>query len=211
MKMTEQERNAFIEKNAGIIGDIITKPFKKKGGSYKVIAELYGYQYEDVFNSGVIGMIEGIEKYDIKKATKEDGSIVPLEAFVRIDVHRAISEFTTKWRKHDRLENKVSMQETLSHCKVTGRPLTVEDMLAEEQHNDNFCNEMDYDKVQNILDSGILSEVESIAIRERFINGLKFREIDVLVQKFLGNPKARAFYFINTALDKLREALSVYS
>lgn len=207
MKMTIEERNAFIEKNAGIIGEIIHKPFKKKSGNYKAVAELSGYSYDDLFNTGVIGMIEGIENYTIEKATKEDGRVVPLEAFVHWDIRRTISEFIATPRKHDLIENKVSMDQKLFND--DGSSTTVGDQIAGESHTEEFGASIDHENIRALLDSDILSDVEKIAIKARFMDGLVLREINEILAKHLGNPKAKAFYFINTALAKLRNALEV--
>lgn len=200
MIMNEKERNAFIEKNYGIIGDI-AKP-------YKELATKYGYQYEDLFNSGVIGMIEGIDDYDENKATKEEG-IVPLEAWVRYSVKKHISNFIAKPRKGDRLSNKVSMDEPVHNNAGTYDFSTVGDMIANEEHHDNHGGSIDREKVRELLNSGILSAVEMLVIDGRFLQGIKFKHLDEMVQKFLGNPKAKAFHYVNTGLKKLQDALAV--
>lgn len=199
MKMTEQQRNDFIKKNAGTIG--------KHAKVYVDIAKQYGYQYDDIYNTGVIGMIEGIEEYDIVKATKENGRVVPLEAWVHIHVQNHMSSAFGKHRTGDRLKNKVSMDKKIYNN--DGSSTTVGDMMTEEEHKEDLGQSIDREKVIDLLNSGILSETEKIAIEERFLNGLKLREINQILQKHLNNPKAKAFYFINTAMDKLRKALEV--
>lgn len=197
MKMTVEERNEFIEKNAGIIGDIA------KG--YLSTAKDHGYTYKDLYNTGVIGMCEGIENYNIEKATK-DGGVVPLEAFVRWDIRREISEFIAKPRKHDRDENKVSMDKKIYNN--DGSHTTVGEQLIDENAvQDDYSYSMDREKVMDLLESDVLLEVERVAIRGRFIDQIKFKDLDVLVQKVTGNPKSKAFHFINTGLKKLQNAL----
>ena len=201
MQMTIEQRNEFIDKNAGIIGDII----KKK--NYHKLAKRSGYEYDDVYNSGVIGMIEGIEKYDINKATKENGDVVPLEAFVRNDVLRTMSAFIATPRLGDRFENKVSLQHKVGHDE--GKDVTVEDMLASEEHTEEYGASIDRENIRALLESDILTDVEKLVIDERFMKGKKLREINEVLVEYLGNPKAKAFYFIGTAMDKLRNALAV--
>ena len=199
MEMSIEQRNAFIEANTGIIGDI-AKP-------YQGVAKAYGYEYTDLFNSGVVGMIEGIKKYDIETATTEKG-VVPLEAFVRFGIKKHISNFIAKPRKHDRLENKVSMDQKVAG-KAGENSGTVGDMIADKSHTEDYGVGIDHERIREILDSDILSDVEKIAVDARFMQGLKFREIDILVQDYLGNPKAKAFHYINTSLAKLKKALTV--
>jgi DNA-directed RNA polymerase specialized sigma subunit len=208
MEMTIEQRNEFIEKNAGIIGDIINKPFKKKSGNYKQLAERSGYEYDDVYNSGIIGMIEGIENYDIQKATKADGRVVPLEAFVRWDIKRKISEFIATPRKHDRIENKVSMQQQITSNEGSKESSTVGDMIEDSSiDTSQYCVKMDCNVIKEILESDLLTETEKIAIDARFNKNLVLREINEILVKHLNNPKAKAFYFLNTAMAKLRKAL----
>ena len=193
MRMTEEQRNEFINKNMGIIGDIATKPFKK-GGNYKILAESYGYQYEDVVNTGVLGMIEGIEKYEIEKATKEDGGVVPLEAWVRNHVKKHMSQFIGKPKNGDKHENRVSMDKKVYNN--DGSHTTVGDMMAEEQHVENWGGSMDHNALNELLSSDLLSDTEVIAIDARFVKGYKFREVDELLQNFLNNDTAKGFYFL---------------
>lgn len=203
MNMTEKERNAFIEKNAGIIGDI-AKPYIK-------CAKDHGYTYNDLYNTGVIGMCEGIERYSIEKATKDDG-IVPLEAFVRWDVRKQISNFIAKPRKHDRDENKISMEKSIncgSGKDATCNHTTLGDTIADDKCDHTTLGySMDYERVMELLESDVLTEAERIVIRGRFIDGIKFKHLDEMIQEYLGNPKSKAFYFINTGLKKLQNALT---
>jgi hypothetical protein len=203
MNMTDKQRNEFYESNCGLIG--------KVAKHYTDIAKKYGYTYKDLYNCGVIGMFEGIDTYDVDQATNDEGEVVPLEAWVNYGIKKHISKFAAKWRKHDQLANKVSMQQVVSSgtANGTGTSLTVEDMLSEEEHTENYGMGIDKERVMELVNSGLLRDVEKIAVYGRFIEGIKFDDLDVMVQKHLGNPKARAFHYINTAMKKLREALAV--
>ena len=197
--MTEQERSEFIEKNAGIIGDIA------KG--YTKTAQEHGYTYLDLYNTGVIGMCEGIERYNEEKAKKDNGDIVPLEAFVHWDIRRVISNFIAKPRKHDRDEYKVSMDKKI--FKDDGSTTTFGDQIEDDtSDHTTFGYSVDHERVMDLLESDVLTEAERIVVRGRFIDGIKFKHLDKMVQECLGNPKARAFHFINTGLKKLQNALT---
>lgn len=198
MEMSIEKRNEFIEANMGIIGDI-AKP-------YEPLAVGKGYCFLDLINSGVQGMILGIDRYDIKKATKENG-VVPLEAFVRHDVRRMISKFIAKPRVHDRTKNKVSMQAQISS--KNGDSITVEEMLAGQEHVVNHGDKIDLDVMRDVLKSGVLSECELMAVKMRFMDQMGFKEMDAVFQKHLDNPKSKSFYFVNQGLKKLRESMEV--
>lgn len=204
MKLTEEQRNAFIEKNAGIIGDIAKKPLNNSGTNYLKLAKAYGYEYNDIFNTGVMGMIEGIEKYNIKKATTENG-VVPLEAWVRTHIKKHLADAFGKPKNGDKLENKVSMDKKLFNS--DGSSTTVGDMMAEEEHVENWGVAIDHEFIHELMSSDLLSDVELIAIDARFLKGQKHHEIDEILQSFLGNDKSKAFYFLNTAMDKIRKKM----
>lgn len=203
MRMTEEQRNEFINKNMGLIGLAAHKPFAT-GGSYTTLAESYGYHYVDVVNTGVIGMIEGIEEYDINKATTPEG-VVPLEAFVNSYIKKHLSKTFAKHRKGDRLQNKVAMDQKIFHN--DGSNTTIGDMMAEEKHEEKWGDKIDIEVLNNLLASDLLTDSEVIAIDARFMKGYKLWEINEVLQVFLDNPKAKAFYFIETALKKLQKAL----
>ena len=209
MEMTVEKRNTFIEENAGIIGDIINAPFENGAGSFKTLAERHGYEYDDVFNTGVMGMIEGIEKYDKERATTENG-VVPLNAYVRLHIYNRIGAKFAKLRKGDKTEHKVSMDKKIFND--DGSHTTVGDMIADEAHEVEYGEDLDRkinkERVQKVLNSGILSPEEYVAIKGRFIDDKIFRVLDKEVQAVTGNPKSKAFHFINTGFVKLREALA---
>jgi DNA-directed RNA polymerase specialized sigma subunit len=88
-----------------------------------------------------------------------------------------------------------------------GSITTVGDIMEEKEHVEVWGQFTDHAKINELLNSDLLSEVEKLAITCRFVHDMKFREIDEIVQKHLGNPKSKGFYFINTGLEKLRNAL----
>jgi DNA-directed RNA polymerase specialized sigma subunit len=199
MEMTLEKRNAFINDNMGIIGNIVDTVSKGGTMSYVGLADGKGYSRTDLINSGVIGMIKGICKFDPSYE-------VPLEAFVRIDIRREVSEFIAKPRKHDRSEFKVSMQAKVSN--QGGDSITIEEMVASRTTEVSHGIGVDKEALRDVLKLDILSDVEHLVLKLRFEDGLKFREMDVEVKKFLNNPKSKAFYFLNTALGKLNKALA---
>lgn len=199
MEMTIEKRNKFINNNMGIIGLIADTSHKNCSTSYTNLAKGKGYSRSDIINCGVVGMIEAINRFDESRG-------VPLEAFVKIDIHRRISEFIAKPRKHDRAEFKVSMQSKISN--TNGDSVTVEDMFASKTTENSFGINIDIAIMRKILASNILSEVERMVVKMRFLEDMKFKHMDIKIRKFLNNSKARSFYFLNTGLEKLQKALT---
>lgn len=189
MEMSIEKRNQFIEKNMGLIGKIAK--------SYIPLANSTGYSYDDLVNSGVIGMIAGIENYDESKG-------VPLEAFVQMHIRRVISEFIAKPRKHDRLENKLSLQEQISNN--NGEYVTLEEMLANTPSSDSPLK-FELGTLRKILKSDLLTDIEKTVIRLRFVEEMKHKDMDKEVRKITGKEKSRAFYYLNQAIGKLQRAM----
>jgi len=200
MEMSIKSRNKFINNNMGIIGSIADGRTKNTTISFTKLAESKGYTRTDIINSGVVGMINGIDRFDETKG-------VPLKAFVRIEILRRISEFIAKPRKHDRLENRISMQTKISNNN-SGDSVTIEDMLKSKTTTDSFGINIDIDAMKKVMSSNILSDVERLVINMRFIKDMKFREMDAKLRVYLNNPKAKSFYFLNIGLKKLQKALA---
>lgn len=199
MEMSIETRNQFIENNMGIIGAIIDKPQKRSLISYKKLAECKGYERDDLINSGVLGMIKAIKRFDETRG-------VPLASFVKIDILCKISEFIAKPRKHDRIENKISMSTPTTNNH--GNYCTIGDMIANKPTEETFGKNIDSEYMRTLVNSDVLSDVERICIKMKFYQNAKLREINPVIQKHLDNSKAKAFYFINTGLAKLKKVLN---
>lgn len=201
MEMTVEERNTFIEENMGLIGRVAKH--------YLPIATARGYEYNDLVSQGVIGIIKGIKKYDIERATKEDGKVVPLNAFINDYIRKSIGrDFATRFRKHDKPENKVSMQ-TPTTTNI-GEVVYLEDMISDENASSekNETQNMLNSLVDKILDLHILSDVEKICIKMKFIENKTLKEIDTKMRKLTNKPTFNSFFHCNTAKKKIKRYLS---
>ena len=191
--MTDEQRDAEIEKHMGFIGQEARKKIS--------LAKSTGYEYHDLINVGVLGLMHAIDKFD---PDHESGA--NLLTYAKYWITQRI---TNAAREKDKIA-KASMS-IHTPIDVNGDVVTILELLTKKASESEAGKGMDkeYDKkyLHNIINSDLLSPMEKTAIQLRFFEGKKMREIDAVLQKKF-RDKARAFAYINSAKIKLKNHLT---
>ncbi len=188
MEMTNEERNAEIAKHMGYIGEVARRKLS--------LAKSNGYEYRDLVNAGVTGLVHALEKFD---PNHESGANVLTYAkyWIRQKITNTARERCKVAKQTVSLDNQINMN---------GDVVTVMDIITKETSESTAGQGIDYAYLREVIESDLLLPIEQVVIRMKYFEDAKHREIDAVIQKQF-RDKAKAFFYLKTAQKKLRKFL----
>ena len=177
-------RNTLIERNLRLVAHIMKKYYAQTADQ------------EDLLSIGTIGLIKGIETFDINKGAR-------LATYAARCVENEILMY---FRSQKKTAGDVSLSDTIEASK-DGTSLSVQDVVAsEEDLFEDLSRREDAKKLRRAI-ADCLTEREQTVIRLRYgFNGLApKRQQDVAAR--LGISRSYVSRIEKKALEKLREAM----
>ena len=177
-------RNTLIERNLRLVAHIMKKYYAQTADQ------------EDLLSIGTIGLIKGIETFDINKGAR-------LATYAARCVENEILMY---FRSQKKTAGDVSLSDTIEASK-DGTSLSVQDVVAsEEDWFEDLSRREDAKKLRRAI-ADCLTEREQTVIRLRYgFNGLApKRQQDVAAR--LGISRSYVSRIEKKALEKLRAAL----
>ena len=217
--------NNIIEKNSGLVWSIVKRFIGR------------GYETEDLYQSGCLGFVKAIKRYDVTFETKISTYAVPyilgeIKRFIRDDgmikVSRSIKELAIKIKD---LQNQYKEKEELTIGKMAKLlSVSIEDInlaleatkpiesINDEAYSDGDKNNVSkieqiankQDEMQNIINKIALKDlIENLKEREKQIILLRYYrgKTQTQVSKMLGITQVQVSRIERKILDYMKEKL----
>jgi RNA polymerase sporulation-specific sigma factor len=180
-KGNTKARNVLVEKNLGLVRYFVKRYLSS------------GLEYDDLVVIGEIGLIKGIDGFDVNRGTK-------LSSYIGMAIENEILMALRKEKKHT---SNISIDDPIGHNK-DGEEMTLEDILGTEPDEilDNFISAIKIDLVREALKKLTSKEQKIILLRYGLDDKGKLTQEEVGL--ILGESRSNILKQEQKALIKMR-------